>query len=55
MTLLGMGVFDHATPWQVWNIFWHNLGWVTLGNIFGGAFLAFAYHGTGAWSPDRVK
>ncbi len=53
MTLLGMGVFDSASLMSSWAPFWHNMGWVTLGNIFGGGLLALAYHGTGAWSPER--
>lgn len=46
MTLLGMNVFIDFTAPTAWGALWYNLAWVTLGNIFGGAILAVAYHAT---------
>lgn len=44
MTLLGLGVIGANGPGVSWPGFWHNMLWVTLGNVVGGALLAFAYN-----------
>lgn len=37
MTLLGMGLMAPAVEGVGWSGYWYNLGWVSLGNIIGGA------------------
>ncbi len=37
MSLLGMGLMAPAAEGIGWNGYWYNLGWVSLGNIVGGA------------------
>lgn len=45
MSLLGIGLFAHASPDISWMGYFYNLLWVTFGNILGGAVvLAGAYH-----------